>query len=121
MREGNITMETETSLSAGRRRSDDPTAASRRVGVIWSGEATTEARRVLNVVLDISPDGAKLQTDLPLFGEVDTFRLSVQGMSPIDCVPVWQQDGRVGVRFIGGPSPTMSELDGLVYPPELAP
>lgn len=100
----------------GRRRDDDSDSVTRRVGVIWAGEATTADRRVPNVVLDISPDGAKIVTDLPLYGEVDMFRLSVQGMSPIDCAPVWQKNGRVGVRFIGGPSPTMSDLDDMVTP-----
>lgn len=103
--------------SSTRRCTDDEIAATRRVAVIWSGEALTDERRVPNVVLDISPNGAKLRTDLPLFGEVETFRLSVQGMSPIDCVPVWQRGGRVGVRFIGGPSPTMDELENMVSPP----
>ncbi len=110
-------MEFATHTSVRRRRGDDDAAATRRVGVIWSGEASTTERRVLGVVLDISPDGAKFQTDLPLVGEVDSFRLSVQGMSPVDCVPVWQRDGRVGVRFVGGPAPTMALLDELVYPP----
>lgn len=109
-------METATHTSVGRRRSDDAAAVTRRVGVIWAGEALTDKYRVPNVVLDISPDGAKLHTDLTLVGEVDTFRLSVQGMAPIDCVPVWQKDGRVGVRFVGGQAPTMALLDDLVTP-----
>ena len=70
-----------------------------------------------NVVLDISPDGAKLQSDLQLLGQVDRFRLSVQGMAPVDCMPVWQRDGRVGVRFVGGPAPTMAMLDDMVGSP----
>ena len=103
-----------TRLTPIRRRGDDTDAATRRIAVIWSGEALTGKYRVPNVVLDIPPHGARLQTDLQLLGEVDTFRLSVQGMAPVDCAPVWQKGGRVGVRFVGGPAPAMALLDDMV-------
>ncbi|MGH6982219.1 MAG: hypothetical protein ACREFC_13515, partial [Stellaceae bacterium] len=77
MRVSAMMMETATYSSVRRRRTDDDVAATRRVGVIWSGEALTDKYRVPNIVLDISPDGAKLKTDMMLLGEVDTFRLSV--------------------------------------------
>jgi hypothetical protein len=117
-REGSV-MNTANRVPTGRRQSDDSNAVSRRVGVIWLGETHTGRYRVPNVVLDISPDGAKLQSDLQLLGQVDRFRLSVQGMAPVDCMPVWQRDGRVGVRFVGGPAPTMAMLDDMVGSPVL--
>jgi hypothetical protein len=110
-------MDTANHTPAGRRQSDDSNAGSRRIGVLWLGEAQTARYRVPNVVLDISPGGAKLQSDLQLFGEVDRFRLSVQGMAPVDCMPVWQRGGRVGVRFVGDSAPTMAMLDDMVGSP----
>ena len=102
-----------------RRRDDEPTATSRRIGVIWSGDASTAWGRTPSVVLDISPDGAKLKTDNSVLGFVDSFRLAIAPMGPIECMPVWHRDGRLGVRFIGG-NPSMAQLDNLVYPPALS-
>jgi hypothetical protein len=102
-----------------RRRDDEPTATSRRVGVIWSGDASTAWGRTPSVVLDISPDGAKLKTDTMVLGYVESFRLAIAPMGPIDCTPVWQRDGRLGVRFIGG-KPSMAQLNNLVYPPDVS-
>jgi hypothetical protein len=64
-------------------------------------------------VLDISPDGAKLQTDVLLLGEVESFRLDVPSLGAMECAPVWQRGGRLGVRFLSG-QPTMTRLRELV-------
>ncbi len=109
----------DTAETPARRRDDEPTATTRRVGVVWSGDASTAWGRTPSMVLDISPDGAKLQTNTAMLGFVDSFRLAIAPMGPIECTPVWQRNGRLGVRFTGG-KPSMAQLNNLVYPPALS-
>lgn len=102
-----------------RRASDDPTLAQRRIGVLWCADATTEEDQMLGTVLDISPGGAKLKVDREVLGQVERFRLAVETLAPIDCVPVWQHDDRLGVRFLDS-QPSMIELQDLLeHPPYL--
>jgi hypothetical protein len=99
-----------------RRHGDTPGSAWRRFGVIWQADARTARHNIWSTVLDISPAGARLRIDTTLLGQVDTFRLDVEALDPIECAPVWQQDGRLGVRFLGG-QPSMSRLQSLVANP----
>lgn len=98
---------------ARRRLGDDPASRTRRLGVIWSADAHTPTYRSWSTVLDISPDGAKLQTDLRLLGEVSSFQLDVPSLGALECAPVWQQGRHCGVRFLSG-QPTMARLRELV-------
>ena len=107
------TIDKNTFAASNRRRSDDPAGRSRRIGVIWSADAHTQNYRSWSTVLDISPDGAKLQTDMLFLGEVETFRLDVPSLGSMECAPVWQQSGRLGVRFVSG-RPSMARLRELV-------
>jgi hypothetical protein len=101
------------SVSTHRRRDDDPATKSRRIGVIWSADAHVPNYRSWSTVLDISPSGAKLQTDMLMLGEVDSFRLDVPALGAMECAPVWQRGSKLGVRFLSG-QPTMARLRELV-------
>jgi hypothetical protein len=110
-------MATTTQSTPHRRLDDDPSKTRHRIGVMWCADATTSRYKIWSTVLDISPEGARLKVDSVLFGHVDRFRLEVECLGPIECTPVWQRGGYVGVRFLDG-QPTMPELKYLLsYPP----
>jgi hypothetical protein len=108
--------ETSSNSPPLRRQGDDPESIGRRIGVLWSADATTVRHKIWSTVLDISPDGAKLRIDTVLLGQVEKFRLAVESLGPIECAPVWQYNGRLGVRFISG-QPSMSQLQNLLASP----
>ncbi len=88
--------------------------------MLWCADATTSRYKIWSTVFDISPEGAKLKVDTNVLGHVDRFRLEVESLAPIECTPVWQQDGHLGVRFLDG-QPTMTQLQKvLARPPYLS-
>lgn len=105
--------ETPNSATPHRRHGDDPSSSSHRLGVLWSADAQTARHKIWSTVLDISPDGARLRIDTVLLGQVGKFRLVVESLPPIECAPVWQANGRLGVRFLRG-QPSMTQLTDLI-------
>jgi hypothetical protein len=108
--------DTPTLSQPSRRRGDDAAAPARRLGVLWTAEARTTRHKIWSTVLDISPGGAKLRIDTVLLGQVGKFRLAVESLPPIECAPVWQFNGRLGVRFLAG-QPTEADLQKLLTAP----
>ncbi|HEX4111679.1 MAG TPA: PilZ domain-containing protein [Stellaceae bacterium] len=88
--------------------------------MLWSADVETSQHKIWSTVLDISPTGAKLRIDTILLGQVAKFRLAVESLGPIECAPVWQQNGRLGVRFLDG-QPSMTELQNLLANPPYLP
>jgi PilZ domain len=99
-----------------RRYEDELPSERRRIGVLWPAEATTKRAKLRCVVLDISPGGAKLRVDREFLEQLERLWLSIDSLQLIECTPVWQTYGRVGVRFVEG-QPSMAQLESLVADP----
>ena len=114
----NTATETLDAFVPHRRRADTSPSASR-IGVLWTADARTSWYKIPGTVLDISPDGARLRIDADLVGQVDRFRLTIDCLGEVECQPVWQRNGRVGVRFVGG-NPTMTQIHDIIADPPYA-
>jgi hypothetical protein len=105
------------SLNPNRRRDGESGVAWRRLGVLWPADVRTARIKISSTVLDISPEGAKLRCGTLLFGYLDKCWLAIDGLALIECTPVWQRNGRVGVRFLSGKPPMTLLQATLECPP----
>ena len=74
-------------------------SAGRRLKVEWPAEIKCGAAKLPCTIIDISSDGAQLLiAGVPPVGR--KIWLVLEKAAPIPATAVWQQDGRLGLRFL---------------------
>ena len=82
------------------RRSGTGPSADRRLRANWPAELrTTGAKTTHCTVVDVSSDGANLRVESPLNGDAPLW-LIVENVGPVAAQLAWQEQGRVGLRFL---------------------